>query len=407
MAKRKNNEGCFSEFTRTIKGKKYKYKRLIVTIGYDEATGKQLQKVFYGKTEKECIEKKEKYFKNKGNSIEANDTFGGYYLYFLNNKKDDFKPSTYERYMGIYNNYIATAPKLSNTKLNELTKQQFTNFFNKLKKEGKKANSLNNINRYFKACLEEAVKDDIILKNPVANIRFTEKATTGEDEEIINFIDIEEQKKLIIALQGDEMESVILLGLMCGMRLGEVLALNEKDIDFKDKWININKSLRRISEFDEAGNKIIDSIGNKTRFKIDTPKTKGSKRQIPLPNILVDKLKEVIKRNKVNKMKYGDLYYNKGLLFCNDDGTPLDTKKPNRRLKMILKKANITTDLHYHSLRHIFISNCVNKDINPRTVMEWVGHSNINTTMNIYAKVSKAKLKESDNLINDIFSSIF
>lgn len=403
MAKRKNKEGCFSSFTRTVNGKKYKYKRLIITIGYDEATGKQLQKTFYGKTEKECTEKKEKYFKNKGNSIQDDDTFGGYFLSFLNNKRDDFKPSTYERYMGIYNNYIATAPKLCNTKLSELNKQQFQNYFNSMKKKGKKAQSLNTIIRYFKACLEEAVKDDIILKNPVSNIKFAEKE---ESEEVVNFIDIEEQKRLILALQGDEMENIILMGLMCGMRLGEVLALSEKDIDFKGNWINISKSLRRISEFDDNGNKIVDSIGNKTRFKIDTPKTKGSKRQIPLPSILVDKLKETIKNNKINRLKYGELYYNGGLLFCNDDGTPIDTKKPNRRLKAILKKANIETDLHYHSLRHIFISNCVNKDINPKTVMEWVGHSNINTTMDVYAKVSKTKLKESDNLINGIFSSI-
>lgn len=406
MAKRKNNEGCFSDFTRTINGKKYKYKRYTVTIGYDEATGKQLQKVFYGKTQKECIEKKEKYFKNKGTLISNNDTFGGYFLYFLNNKKDDFKPSTYERYMGIYNNYIATAPKLSNTKLNELTKQQFQNYFNGLKKQGKKASSLNNIIRYFKACLEEAVKDDIILKNPVSTVKYTEKYSSDEEEETINFIDLDKQKDLIKALQGDEMECVILMGLMCGMRLGEILALSEKDIDFKEGWINISKSLRRISEFDEAGNKITYPSGNKTTFKIDTPKTKGSKRQIPLPIALTDKLKEVIKINKLNKLKYGDLYFDSGLLFCNDNGEPLDTKKPNRRLKSICKKAGIEEDIHFHSLRHIFISNCVNKDINPKTVMEWVGHSNINTTMNIYAKVSKTKLKESDNLINDIFSTI-
>ncbi|MBB6622182.1 site-specific integrase [Clostridium gasigenes] len=406
MAKRKNNEGCFSDTIRTVKGKSYKYKKLTITTGYDGATGKQLQKVFYGKTEKECNEKKEKFFNNKGNTVGGGDTFGGYFLHFLDNKRDAFKPSTFERYMGIYNNYILTAPKISNTKLNELTKEQFVNYFKKLKKEGKQPKSLNNINRYFKACLEEAAKDDIIKKNPVSNIKFNEKVSIVEEEESINFIEVEQQKDLIKALQGDELESIILLGLMCGMRLGEILALGEGDIDFKANWINISKSIRRISEFDEEGNKIIDSIGNKTRFKIDTPKTKGSKRKIPLPIALVDKLKGSIKANKLNKLKYGDLYYNKGLLFCNDDGTPLDNKKPNRRLKMILKKANIKEDLHFHSLRHIFISNCVNKDINPRTVMEWVGHSNINTTMNIYAKVSDAKLKESSNLINDIFSSI-
>ncbi|WP_428817908.1 tyrosine-type recombinase/integrase [Clostridium butyricum] len=56
-----------------------------------------------------------------------------------------------------------------------------------------------------------------------------------------------------------------------------------------------------------------------------------------------------------------------------------------------MKKAEIKSYIHYHSLRHIFITNCLSKDINPRTVMEWVVHSDIKITMLVYDEINKNK----------------
>ena len=87
-----------------------------------------------------------------------------------------------------------------------------------------------------------------------------------------------------------------------------------------------------------------------------------------------------------NKIKLGELYFDNNLIFCKDNGDYIDNKKPNRHLKVALKKAGIKTDIHYHSLRHIFITNCLSKDINPRTVMDLVGHTDIKMTMLVYAE---------------------
>ena len=100
-------------------------------------------------------------------------------------------------------------------------------------------------------------------------------------------------------------------------------------------------------------------------------------------------------------MKYGDVYFDNKLIFCKEHGEYIDNKQPNRRLKAALKRADIEADINYHSLRHIFITNCISNDINIKTVMDWVGHADINVTMKIYAEINKEKnLKEFNDKIN-------
>ena len=145
---------------------------------------------------------------------------------------------------------------------------------------------------------------------------------------------------------------------MCGLRLGEAMALQNKDIDFDNRVININKSVKYVwtGEYDKKKKKIYEN-------RVTIPKTKKSIREVPLPMILVPILKNVIKTNKENRLKYGELYFNNDLIFCKDTGFYIDNKQPNRHLKAALKRAEIETDIHYHSLRHIFITNCISKDI--------------------------------------------
>lgn len=401
MNKRRNNgEGSFSKVHRG----KITYWRKLITIGYD-SEGKQIRKAFYGKTQKEAIEKYNEW-KNK-QSFNSNEkaTFSTRFHYWLFQvKKMEFKPSTFERYYGIYKNYILTNKKLSQTKLTDITTSQIQLYYNELIKNGKEVTSVKTINRYIKTFFEDCVKEGLIIRNPCNNIKFPKDHSVinyDESEQFI-FLTDSEQISLVKEIRNDNIGLIILLGLCCGMRLGEILALEYKDFIFnkEQNWINIYKSLKRVSEINENGERVYSC-------QITKPKTKSSIRKTPLPPFLINKIKYINKKNTENKLKYGDLYCNSNLLFCKEDGTPLDTKLPNRRLKSIVKKLNLNADIHFHTLRHIFISNCINSNIPAKTVATWVGHSNINTTLNIYAKISKEKLQESSNIVNNKFESIF
>lgn len=402
MSKRRNpGEGSLAK----VKRGNITYWRKLITIGYD-TNGKQIRKAFYAKTQKEVSEKYNEWKSKQSFNSNEKDTLSSRFKYWLFQvKKLEFKSSTFERYYGIYSNYILTNKKLSQTKLTDITTSQIQLYYNELIRDGKKTTSVKTINRYIRTFFEDCVKEGLIIRNPCNNIKFPKDHSVinnyNDSHQFISLGDIE-QLSLAKKVKNDNLGLIILLGLCCGLRLGEILALQYQDFIFdkQESWINVYKSLKRVSLIDE----------NEKRsyvYEITTPKTNNSIRKVPLPNFLIAKIKYINDQNTKNKQKYAELYCNSNLLFCREDGTPLDTKLPNRRLKSLAKELNLSTDIHFHTLRHIFISNCINANIPPKTVATWVGHSNINTTLNIYAKLSKEKLQESSNIVNNKFETIF
>lgn len=113
MTKRANGEGSSGWVTK----KGIKYWRISITTGYDPLTGKQLRKDIYGKTQKEAKEKL-KEFQEKHVIGSDNSTLGNFFHDWLwNIKKQQLKASTFERWEGIYRNYIKANKKLNDAKL--------------------------------------------------------------------------------------------------------------------------------------------------------------------------------------------------------------------------------------------------------------------------------------------------
>ena len=139
--------------------------------------------------------------------------------------------------------------------------------------------------------------------------------------------------------------------LYTGLRISEALALTYEDIDFKNKTISITKHLLH------NGNKPI--IENKT-------KTRSSKRYI----ILLDRVFEKLSCKKT------------GLIFCNDDGSPLTKGQLRKRWEKYQKKYNITFTAH--QLRHAYATMLFEAGIDLKDAQELMGHSDINLTRQIY-----------------------
>ena len=391
MGKRANGEGNGSWVT--INGSKYW--KITITTGFDPLTGTQMRKKIYGKTQKEAKAKlaefKETYANNSDNS-----TLGNFFYDWLwNIKRPSLKDSTFEKWEGIYRNYIKVNKGLNNAKLCDVDTMYMQKITTALLKKHTMS-QVKHLNSCLTNCFRYAKSINKIKYNPMEGIIYPRNHDIIEEKE--NYISEDEQKRLIAALEGDKLQGIILIGLMCGVRLGEAMALQVNDIDFNNMNIKIKKSVKYVwtGERNKSGKKIYEN-------KVTIPKTKSSIREVPLPAMLKPVLKELIKENMKNKLKYGELYYDNKLIFCKENGDYLDNKKPNRHLKIALKKAKIDSDIHYHSLRHIFITNCLSKDINPRTVMDWVGHTDIKMTMLVYAEINKDKNKKEYEKINCMF----
>lgn len=392
MAKRSNGEGSAKWVVKNGK----KYWRITITTGYDPLTGKQKRKDIYGKTQKEAKEKLKEFIENKTTGADKSTLGSFYYDWLWNIKKQALKPSTFEKWEGIYRNYIKPNKGLNNVKLIDIDTMYLQKITNKLL-ENHTVSQVKTLNSCLGNCFKYAISINKIKFNPITGIIYPKNNEVIENKE--NYISEEEQKRLIQALQEDDLQGIILLGLMCGLRLGEAMALQINDINFNTMTININKSVKYVwtGELTKEGKKIYEN-------RVTIPKTKTSIREVPLPGMLKPILKDLIKKNMENKLKYGELYFDNKLIFCKNNGDYIDSKKPNRHLKLALKKANINTDIHFHSLRHIFITNCLSKDINPRTVMDWAGHSDIKMTMLVYAEINKDKNRKEYEKINNMFN---
>ena len=341
-----------------------------VTLGYEPQTGKQIRKTLYAKTKSDLIEKKKEFEKRNALIKDTNITFDeNFYKYLYLIKKPDLKPKSWERYEGLYKNYISHAP-FSYIKLKDLSYSDIQMWY---KQSGITKSSLEIINRLIKASLNIAVKDKIISENIMKEsyIKYKPKNTD------YNVFTVKEQQIFInylnsCSIKQEPFKYLFLFALGTGARLGEILALNKNDI--VDNAVNINKSLHRIKK------------DNKYIQEITTPKTEQSERQIPLPKKIINLLDEILNTDG-------------NLLFPDEKtNTYIFINRPLRRLQAICKKLNIN-QISFHGLRHTYATRLFESNIQIKTVQKLMGHTDIQTTMNIYTHVMP-------NIIDDAVESL-
>lgn len=164
-----------------------------------------------------------------------------------------------------------------------------------------------------------------------------------------------------------------------GCRKGEALALNWKDIDFKEKLVTINKSINR------------KGLEGAT-FEVTTPKNRASYRKILLP----DKLIEILKDYKKYCEKLDGFNEN---MFVFYGSSPLVEQTIRRRMNEYSDLAGVK-HIRVHDLRHSHASLLINKGQNILIVSQRLGHSDITQTLNTYSHLMPNKQKEIIGALN-------
>lgn len=191
------------------------------------------------------------------------------------------------------------------------------------------------------------------------------------EKRVLKILSQKEQKKLEEHLYKhlDPTAIGILLTLYAGLRIGEVCALTWDDIDLEEKIIRVRSTIiRTISE------------DGKVELKIDKAKTNNSIRDIPLTSNLYTILSNV---KRAAKTKF--------VVSTTDNFVSPRTYE--YRYKKIMSQAKIKF-INYHALRHTFATRCVEADVDIKSLSEFLGHSNVSTTVNIknpYEQLNKSK----------------
>lgn len=363
-----------------------KYFRITRTIGHKD-DGTPIKKEFYGTSKSDAEEKANQYLNDLKNGLiisAENYTISQLmhiWLFDFLNNSTKLKPSTFQRYEGIYRNYVKTS-SIAGTKISKINPIQIQNYYNELSKT-KTYSQINTLNTILKVFFNWCSVNGYIIKNPCSNLNLKGNKTDiinhkRKEVEILNSKEIKTIKEHI---KNTDFELLFLLDLGTGLRQGELLALDWKHIDLKKKEIKIEQSAKEVYIYDNSEHKHIETV-------IQTPKTQNSFRTIPLPSSLIDKLTEI--DNK------------KGYLFLDSQEQLLKGKNVSTKWTKILKECNIPHK-KFHSIRHTYGSMLLQKGVDIETVAELMGHTAISITQIYMHSDTKIKSK-SVNKLNSILN---
>lgn len=238
-------------------------------------------------------------------------------------------------------------------------------------------NYLSIINRVFKY----AVHLDIIQTNPVDRIIRPKQQKPRKEKIALT----KKELNKFLALAKKDARPVLYTAwhtlAYTGLRRGELLGLEWSDVDFKNKTISVSKTLVTING----------------KLSTQSPKTKRSARTISLDDSTVQVLKDWKLEQKKLFFKLG--VKSKNIVITNTKGGYFDFAHFRDELKYFLGKHKLK-QFSVHSLRHTHASLLFEAGIEPKTISDRLGHSNIQTTLDMYTHLNdKQRSDVADRLL--------
>ncbi len=295
-------------------------------------------------------------------------------------KQNDLKIGTLISYQNYYNYYIKDL--LGKMSISEIRGEHIQKIYNKLLNDGMALSTLKIIAAVMNGCFQRALKNGLIERNPVKLAELPR-----QKEKTVRQAMTQEQQALFMEYaKASYLYNLFAVMLRTGMRSGEIRGLKPLDVDKKKYVIHIQRTL-----------KYLEGRG----YFEDTPKTRTSKRDIPLTADL-EALLDAQRNYWGFKVERMDRY-----LFCNEKGEPLSRDRLQAEIDRIVKR--IQADGHDfpritpHIFRHTFATRAIEAGMQPQTLKTILGHSSLSMTMDLYSHVLPNTKAEEMRKIADAF----
>ena len=363
-------------------GKEYTYWEARVTVGRDPGTGKQVQRSFSGKTQKEVREKMQAaaVAVNEGDYFEPSKmTIARWVEIWLQEYTGDKKYLTVKHYKAQCKTHIV--PSLGAVKLSELTPPQVQTFYNGLRRDGLAAKSVRNIHGILTKCLSTAVQVGYLRSNPASMVTLPKV----EKKEIHPLTD-EQVKDFLRVSAGDEYEILLKVILFTGLRESEAIGLTWDCVDFKAGTVKVCKQLQKRPLAD----------GGFTFAPLKNDKARTLK---PAP-FVIELLKHRKREQAAQRLKAGQLWQGwetskkqkNALVFTTAIGGNLSPQTVYNHYKKLAVQIG-APDSRVHDLRHTFAVLSLQNGDDVKTVQGNLGHATAAFTLDVYGHVSE-RMKE-------------
>ncbi|WP_305154443.1 site-specific integrase, partial [uncultured Dubosiella sp.] len=304
---------------------------------------------------------------------ECSKTLNDCFLESMELEKDRLARNTVIHYMDTFKNHVKDE-KIAQLPISKLNYTMIQRHFNGLSYQGKSlvTTQKNIFNRAFK----HAVKSGYIHDNPMANVEVS-YAKSKKETYVLTESDLERIVEYFLSINTHFNRysycMVMYCGYYLGLRLTEILALEKSDFDFDNDVVYISKKLEtRHLKKDEM-------------YITDEMKTSGSKAVLPIPAPLKTILLEWFAFNPYD------------LVCCCEDGSVISEQTFRTRCMKAKEKTGI--DFHPHSLRHTYITNIVRSGCDIKTASKLARHSNVQTTLDVYAHTDESTKKDAINKV--------
>ncbi len=215
--------------------------------------------------------------------------------------------------------------------------------------------------------LQQAVKEGLLTRN-VADATSPPTVKSKQmrpltEEELLKFFEVAKDDRLFAAY---------VLAATTGLRRGELLGLCWDCVDLDNGVITVQRQLLVLK----------DGLSLE-----ETTKSKSGRRSVSLTDDAIRELKAYRKRQAQEKLLMGEAYRDNGLVFCKEDGTPIDPREFTKRFQRWLAKAGLPK-VRLHDLRHTHASLLLARGVHPKVVQERLGHSSITMTLDLYSHLT-------------------
>ena len=326
-------------------------------------------------------------FENKSGIFNNNILFSDYVKIWLESIKYSVDEVTFQGYEKVATIHIIPYFEKRSIRLQDITKDILQAYINEKAKNGRidnkgglSAKSLKHHKNILNQTLKEAIKSKLIDFNPCQWVKFPQV-----ERRTPTFYNAEQLEKLFLSVKNDgTFYLLIKITATYGLRRSEVLGLKWSSIDFANDKITISHTVVKVT-----------SVVRK-----DKTKNTSSFRSFPLTReikelLIIEKIKQ-----ERNRREFKKEYLESDYIFVWTDGRPYATEYVSQHFRRILKW-NDLDHIRFHDLRHSCASILLSEGFTLKDVQEWLGHSDITLTANIYGHLDiKRKQSIADSMAN-------
>ena len=296
--------------------------------------------------------------------------------------------ATYSSYAAMIKKPVGPYFRQRNLTLRELEARHLQMFYSEMLRRVT-PNTVIHYHAVIHSALKYAVKTDMLIQNVADKV---DRPRKNSFQPV--FLSAEEMQKMFEALLGTKLELPVLVAAFYGLRRSEALGLKWDAIDFERGTISVIRTVTTIT---------VD--GKQTEIEQQSAKTKSSLRSLPLVSNIREKLLALREQQKENRRVCGNCYSKKydGYVFVDAMGNIFNPRSVTANFSKLLEQ-NGLRHIRFHDLRHSCASLLLANDVPLKQIQEWLGHSDIGTTANIYSHLDYKSKITSANVMDNILT---